>query len=373
MSDQHRQANLRIESIPLERPVDWSRRRDVPKLNPILPYFITGNENQLAVFVSQSLSHVLPDGNPILIVGVTGSGKTSMVIHLATRISQYLRNQNSSTSAENPTVLYTTSNDFHREYTENVAADLLQSMREKIHKAEIWIVEDLHHLQEKHRAQEELASRIESRTLEGKITLLTSDRRPCDLSGMRADFCSRCVAGLTLPMMLPDCDARQQIITELMIRHHLELSDQLLSDLLQSLESNLSVRALDHLIRSIDLWCRANSAEPNHESISHAINSAIKNQSISLSMINAAVAKYFKIQRSGLRGSSRKQAMVRARSLAMLIARQLTDKTMLQIGDFYGGRDHTTVLHAIRSTEERLKNDDSLSQALSQIKHQLSR
>lgn len=375
MNDQRQQSNPRMDSIALERPLDWARRRDAPKTSLILPYFITGDENRLAVFVSQSLSEVLPDGNPILLFGPTGSGKTAMVVHLATRICQYLQQGKQSTSVgtteQPPSVLYTTSNDFHREYAENVAADILHAMRDKIQKADIWICEDLHHLHDKQRTQEELASRIESRTLEGKITLLTSLQRLSEIPNMRSEVSSRCLSGLTLPMAFPGDDARQQIINELIIRHEIEMGDDLILELLSHLKSNISVRQLDGLVRSIQLWCKANSSLPNSDSVLLAVQSTTNTQPLSLAKINTTVARYFKISRAELRGSSRKQTLVRARSLAMLIARELTSKTMLQIGEYFGGRDHTTVLHAIRSSEKRLESDDSLVQAMNQIKTQL--
>ena len=151
------------------------------------------------------------------------------------------------------------------------------------------------------------------------------------------------------------------------------LNDELISMLLLNIEADVSVRKLDSLIRSISLWCRMHQSSPTCEAIKLAVESGAKTKNISLSKITSAVAKHFKIRSSEIRSGSRKQKLVRARSLAMLLARQLTTKTMLQIGNFYGGRDHTTVLHALRSTEEKLAKDSQLAHALDSIKDQLSR
>ena len=75
MTEPNKTPPQRLDSIALERPLDWNRRRDVPKIHPILPYFITGEENRLTAFVSQSISHVLPEGNPVLVTGPSGAGK----------------------------------------------------------------------------------------------------------------------------------------------------------------------------------------------------------------------------------------------------------------------------------------------------------
>jgi len=372
----------RLTSLALERPLDWIRRRDVPRTLPILPYFITGEENRLTTFVSQSISRVLPDGNPILITGPSGSGKTSIVIHLAAQIcqfratkpAQFADEKVNNEQSDHPTidVLYTTANDFHREYTENVAADVLQTMRDKINRASVWIVEDLHHLQDKVSSQQELSLRLEARTLTEKPTLLTSHSRPHDVQGFKADFCSRCVGGLSLPLTLPGYDAKKQIITELMIKHDVDASKDFSRVLLTRLDSEIPVRSLEAVIRSIKLWCTTNQSEPELDALEYAIESSSRERDLSLNRINAVVAKHFKLKRSELRSHSRKQTLVRARSLAMLVARQLTDQTMLQIGNYFGGRDHTTVLHALRSTENRLREDSQLSDALETIKRQLT-
>ncbi|MCH1496377.1 MAG: DnaA/Hda family protein [Rubripirellula sp.] len=368
----------RLDSIALERPLDWNRRRDAPKIHPILPYFITGEENRLTAFVSQSISHVLPEGNPILLTGPSGAGKTVMVIHLAAQITQSDRLKSEDEKATTELndgsaieVLYTTANDFHREYTENVAADVLQTMRDKINQASVWIVEDLEHIREKVSSQQELSLRLESRILDGKPTLLTSNQRPHDVKGFKADFCSRCVGGLSLPLTQPGYDAKKQIISELMIKHDVNAAENLLGELLARLDSEVPVRSLEAIIRSIKLWCTMNQSEPKSEALDYATESTSKTLDISLHKINAAVAKHFKLKRADLRSHSRKQTLVRARSLAMLIARNVTDQTMQQIGKYFGGRDHTTVLHALRSTENRLQEDPQLLDAMERIKSQL--
>ena len=119
------------------------------------------------------------------------------------------------------------------------------------------------------------------------------------------------------------------------------------------------------------LWCRMNSSEPTTETLQYAIRASGSKKDLSLQSITKAVAKHFKIKRSDLRSSSRKQSLVRARSLAMLLIRDHTNHTMLQIGEYFGGRDHTTVLHALRSTEKRLASDPQLVEACEAINKSL--
>src|SRR6056300_352644 len=90
MTNQSTRTDNQIDSIPFERPRDWIRRRDAPKPHNLLPYFIAGPENRLSAFVSESLAKILPDANPLLLTGTTGTGKTSIALLIAARISQLL-------------------------------------------------------------------------------------------------------------------------------------------------------------------------------------------------------------------------------------------------------------------------------------------
>ncbi len=111
---------------------------------------------------------------------------------------------------------------------------------------------------------------------------------------------------------------------------------------------------------------------PRVEAAEHAIETVGKAEEISLAEITAAVAKYFRLRRTELRSSSRKQTLVRARSLAMLLGRRLTSMSMHQIGDYFGGRDHTTVLHAIRKTDSLLEQESELRRAADEIQEKLA-
>lgn len=374
MNDSLQLMDTRLESIALERPRDWARRREAPKASPILPYFISGEENRLCVFVTKSTPEVLPSGNPLLLTGPSGAGKTVIISHLASRVIE-AHGQRDGLILHKPnlSVLYMTANDFHREYTESVAADVLQSLRDEIQNAFILIVEDLHHLQDKQHAQEELALRLDARIKSDLPTLLTCSQLPSELRGMSPDFCGRCVQGLTLPLVLPGRAAQRQILIELLMKHDLSLNESLLSEFISELDPDLSVRGLDGLVRSAVLWCKMNSSEPTTETLQYAIRASGSKKDLSLQNITKAVAKHFKIKRSDLRSSSRKQSLVRARSLAMLLIRDHTNHTMLQIGEYFGGRDHTTVLHALRSTEKRLANDPQLVEACEAINNTLVR
>jgi chromosomal replication initiator protein len=356
-----------VTSFPLERPAIRVRRRDTIGSAGSLPYFIAGEENRLVTFVSQAKTAIFDLGNPVLLVGPSGSGKTAIAMHLAAKqaVAQSIDDQPAA-------VLYYPAIDFSRQYAEAIAADDLPPLRQQIHEAPILIVDDLHLISDKAAAQDELALRIDGRTQQGLATILTCRRLPTEIRGMRPTLISRVLPGLTVPIATPEGESRFQLLRELALHLELEMDDDLLETLHRGLDSRLPVRSLEAAMKQISLCCRMNDTPPTLEAVQSAIQIVGKNEEVSIAAIAGAVAHYFRMKLSDLRSSSRKQKLVRARSLSMLLARRLTSKSMHQIGGYFGGRDHTTVLHAIRKTESRLEQDADLRRAADEVNEILS-
>jgi chromosomal replication initiator protein len=277
-------------------------------------------------------------------------------------------------ASDNPptSVLYYAAVDFARQYAEAVAADDLPPLRHEIDEAPIVIVDDLHLIADKPAAQDELALRIESRSLRELATLVTCRRLPSEVRGMRPLLVSRVLPGLTVPIAIPVGEARLQLLHELALHLGLDIENHLLEVLHRDLDSQLPARSLEAALKQVALWSRMNESPPTMEAVESAIETIGKSEEVSLAEIARVVARYFRMRLSDLRSSSRKQNLVRARSLAMLLARRRTSRSMHQIGDYFGGRDHTTVLHAIRKTESLLEQDADLGRAADEISEKLS-
>ena len=353
-------------SFPLERPSLRGRRRDMRVGPSALPYFLCGDENRLAGYLATANVPIFDLGNPLLLVGPTGCGKTVIAMHLAAR---RVAAANSPTP---PTVLYQTSVDFARQFAEAVAADDLPHLQQQLSEPEVLILDDLHLIADKPAAQEELALRIENRCQASQPTILTCRRLPSEVRGMRPLLVSRVLPGLTVPMNLPSGQTRSQLLNELAVHYQLSVSDTLLAELNSGLESPLPCRALEAAVKQLSLWCRMRDLPVNSEAIRGAIEVVGKSQDLSPAIIAGVVARRFRLKLSDLRSGSRKQHLVRARSLAMTLTRQMTSLSMHQIGDYFGGRDHTTVLHAIRKTESLLEQDAELRRMADDVREKLS-
>lgn len=360
-----------VTTFPLERPAAGPRRRHARVTTGSLPYFIAGPENQLVAFVATAQSSseqpsAFEFGNPILLVGPSGVGKTAIAMHLAARGAV-----EASVDGEPGKVVYYPAIDFARQYAEAIAADDLPPLRSEINDAAILVIDDLHLIADKPAAQDELAMRIEARVMAGLPTIVTCRRLPPEVRGIRPLLASRVLPGLTVPIAVPTGPSRSMLLREMALHHGVEIDSELIDILDAGLSDQLAPRALESSVKQISLWCRMNDSLATLESVQFAIDKVGTPQDVSLSAITNAVARYFRMKSSEIRSSSRKQNLVRARSLAMFLARQLTGKSMHQIGDHFGGRDHTTVLHAVRKTRSLLESDADLKRAADEVTEKL--
>lgn len=354
-------------SFPLERPTIRGRRRDSLRSSGSLPFFICGDENRLVRFIAASQTPIFDFGNPLLLIGPSGCGKTSIALHVAAK--QAIATPIDDRPAE--TTFYAAI-DFARQYAEAISADDLQPLRSQIDETPILVIDDLNLIHDKPAAQEELAARIESRVLAGNATVVTCNRLPSEVRGIRPLLASRVLPGLTVPISTPSHQTRMVLLQEIAIHLGLEISVDLLSILNGRLDDRVPVRTLEAALKQISLWCRMHQSPPTIDAIESAIDTVGNAEETSLAMIAKAVSKYFRIRLADLRSSSRNHNLVRARSLGMLLSRRLTSKSMHQIGDYYGGRDHTTVLHAVRKTEALLQECAELRHAAEELTEKFS-
>ena len=350
-----------VASFPLERPLLRSRWRDALAGQQILPYFITGDENRITEYLCRSsdenLTKEIDSFRPLLICGPVGCGKTSIAIHLAA-----LAAVEKQIASDIDSVKFLPAVDFAREYAEAVDSDDIQPFREVIDDVPILVIDDVHLMVDKPAAQEELAARLDMRSTTGLVTLLTSRRLPSDIEAIRSRLASRAMSGLCVSLSNPKRDARKLILAELALRHDLDLNETLIETLNERLADDLPVRALESATKQISLWCRMNQTVVDQEAIAAAVESTGQSSEIELSKITQTIARMMGLKTGDLRSLSRKQSIVRARSLAMYIARKSTRKSLQQIGEYYGGRDHSTVLHSIRKIETALASDADLHQ-----------
>ncbi len=363
-----------VQSIPLRQPrtVYSQPGRNQPQSHPLLPVFFAGEENRFAAFVCNESSGNAVVGQSsdaaglspaeiaemgiVLLVGPTGCGKSALAHHLATR---WL-------TAGSP-LLSITATDFARQYARAVDSDQLNQLRSDFQAAEVVLVDDVHQMVDKPAAQEELAARVEARVADRRPTLLTCRRLPTQLPGIRPLLASRMLPGLTVPIRLPGPAAARAIVAGLIQRIGLELAADDQQLLAAGLPQDVTARQIEGVLKHLELWCRMRSSPPTVTGIREALSSIDSLVDVSTDKISKAIARRYKLKLADLKSETRRQEVVRARSLAMYLSRQLIGTSYDKIGQYFGGRDHTTVLHAVRKIESQIDEDQELRIAVNEI------
>ena len=389
---------------------------------PLLPVFIAGEENRFVWFACQSPigqiaitpRELSPTGDeavaqapsdsgdtqsadtldpaaenrwgliamsPLLLVGPSGCGKTAIATHLATRILDEVAppvpaaesngSAASNAAARSTTSLFMPGVDFSRYYARAVDSDEITRFRRDIDSAPVLVIDDVHLMVGKPASQDELASRIETRSRSGRPTILTSRRLPTQVAGLRPLLVSRMLPGLTIPIRQPGNEARRELLLEFSRRRQLAIGDDELDLLCEGLDADLPARNLDSAMAHVDLYCRMKGCIANVHAVRAAIGSIQPTTDLSTDRVAKVVSRRYKLKLSELKSGTRRQEVVRARSLAMYLTRQLTGSSYHQIGKYFGGRDHTTVLHACRKTESLMQEDTELRVTADEVTEQL--
>ncbi|QDU92256.1 Chromosomal replication initiator protein DnaA [Lignipirellula cremea] len=325
--------------------------------------FLAGEENALARAAAESfLNPSQPDHfsyNPWVLYGPTGVGKSLLAQGLLHQLQ-----------ARDWSTLCIAGVDWAREYADAVETKSVGEMREKYQAYDYLLIEDLHEMAEKKPAQQELVLLIDALLDAGSRLWVTLLAPPTETRGFLPALASRLAEGLATPLRPPGPLVRKELLQRLATASKIKLSGPALATLVES-TSGAPLELKQTLLAA------AAAAHAAGETLSPAflaqhLSAARAARRPSLRNITAKVSGRFQLKSSELKSATRRQAVVRARGVAMYIARQLTDKTLEEVGKHYGGRDHTTVLHACRRTEALLHEDPELQKLVEEIAIQLS-
>lgn len=357
-----------VFSIPLEAcsaPPLKAPSRGTPRGVAVREY-IGSEENRLVQFAVQELFAAQRRYNPVVFCGPTGTGKTLLAEGLAERWRQ-----------ERPgePLIATCGADFARSYAYALDTDSLADFRDKLAAARFFVVDDLQQLRQKPAAQEELA-RLLDRLLDcGTAVLLATSQPPGTHDGLARRLRSRLSSGLTVPLLAPGAPARRVLLQQLAEKHAVCLSEEALDLLAAGTEpERLTVPQLNHAILQLGHAARVEDADAARDTdwIRAFLEDQARARQPSFRVIAGKTARYFNVTMQQLRGPSRRSQVVRARGVAMLLARTLTGRSLELIGQYFGNRDHTTVLHACRKTESLRHTDLAIATAVDQLSQELA-
>jgi chromosomal replication initiator protein len=343
-----------------------------PLGNPKLTFdqFVIGDCNRLAHAASLSVAELPAQAyNPLFICGPPGVGKT----HLLSSIANLLLMHNPEL-----TVRCTTGEAFTNEFLGALAAGHTEGFKLRFRNVDVLLIDDVQFLERKTKTEEEFFHTFNALHDGGRQIVLTSDRPPRDLQALEDRLRERFQAGLVADIKPPELTTRLAILRKRADHDGISLADdQALGEIAARVTSN--VRALEGaLIRIVafsSLTRRALTAELAREVLDslYPESNAPEQRPRTVLEIQAAICKHFDVSPTELLSPTRTKRVAWPRQLAMYLARELTGESLPAIGRQFGGRDHTTVLHAWRRTSAHLDTDQNSREAVDNLRHLLDR
>jgi len=335
-----------------------AEKQEGPKKHPHLnssytfENFVMG-ENAFAYNAAVAISKEPgKDYNPLLIYGGVGMGKT----HLMQAIGNNLF-----INIKGIKIAYVPAESFISEFVEEVKNKNMKSFKDKYRNVDALLIDDIHDLTNKPETQEELFHTFNALYDNKKQMVFTCDRPPSELQKFNDRLRSRFQRGLVVDLQLPSIESRLAILRKKSQSQGVIISDDVLEYTASTITSNVRdlEAALSAIIGYAKLVNQTVTVEMTKNLLKNNFSSTV-HQNISIDLVQRIVANFFQIGTSDLKGKKRTQTVTLPRQIAMFIIRELTEYSTTEIGLEFGGRDHTTVMHAVQKIDDRMKKDPQL-------------
>ncbi|WP_104884262.1 chromosomal replication initiator protein DnaA [Pasteurella multocida] len=336
-------------------------------LNPkhVFENFVEGKSNQLARAVAQKVADNPgePSSNPLFLYGGTGLGKT----HLLHAIGNGILSRNT-----NARVLYIHANNFMQQMVNAVRDNKMDEFKKFYRSLDALLVDDIQFFAEKEKTQEEFFHIFNNLFDTGRQIILTSDRYPKEIEKLEERLKSRFGWGLTTAIEPPELETRVAILLKKAEEKNIYLPEEVAFFIGQKLRTNVRdlEGALNRVSANAEFMGAAITIDFVHETLKDML--ALQDKLVTVENIQKVVAEYYRIKVSDLKGKSRSRSIARPRQLAMALSKELTNRSLPEIGKNFGDKDHTTVLHACRKIAELREQEHSLEEDWSNLIRTLS-
>ncbi|MDP4147060.1 MAG: chromosomal replication initiator protein DnaA [Bacillota bacterium] len=331
-------------------------------LNPKYKFdsFVIGNSNRFAhaacLAVAESPAKAY---NPLFIYGGVGLGKT----HLMHAIGHYILENNPKAK-----VMYVSSEKFTNELINSIKDDKNVEFRTKYRNIDVLLIDDIQFIAGKERTQEEFFHTFNALHENNKQIILSSDRPPKEIPTLEDRLRSRFEWGLIADIQPPDFETRIAILKKKADVEHLNIPNEVMVYIATKIKSN--IRELEGALIRIVAFSSLTNKEISVDLASEALKDIISNKQsrqVTIELIQDIVANYFNLSMDDFKSSKRTRSIAYPRQIAMYLCRKLTDMSLPKIGEEFGGRDHTTVIHAYEKISANLKKDEGLKNAINDI------
>ena len=316
--------------------------------------FVEGKSNQLARATAlQVVENVGKAYNPLLIYGNSGLGKTHLMHAVGNAILEKQPNAN---------IVYLHTEKFVQDMVKAIQQNQIGQFKDYYRAIDVLLMDDIQFLAGKERSQEEFFHTFNSLLDRKKQVILTCDRYPKEISGLEDRLKSRFSSGLPVSIEPPDVDTRAAILLKKTALAGLKLPQDVAFFIAKRISSNVRdlEGALRRLLANAQFTGRGITIEFTKEALHDLIS--LQDKLINIESIQKTVADYFKIRITDLLSKSRAQTVTRPRQIAMTLARELTDHSLTEVGEAFGGRDHSTVINACKKVQTLKNSDDKTAE-----------
>lgn len=336
-------------------------------LNPKYTFetFVKGSGNQLAHAASLAVAEAPASAyNPLFIYGGVGLGKT----HLMHAVGHYITQQN-----QNAQVLYTSSEKFTNELINAIKDDRNEEFRSKFRNIDVLLIDDIQFIGGKERTQQEFFHTFNALYEANKQIVISSDKPPKEIPTLEERLRSRFEWGLIADIQAPDIETRIAILRKKSQMERYNIPNDVLTYIADNIDSNIRELegALNRIIAYSSLTGSQITLELAQECLKQII-SGIAVANINPGSIMKVVSRYYDVTPDQLTSQKRSRDIVFPRQVAMYLSRELTGLSLPRIGQAFGGRDHTTVMHACEKITEEMDRNGDLRRAISELKRNIS-
>jgi len=334
-------------------------------LNKNFDNFITGPSNELAYEAAKKVSENLSHYNPLYVYGGVGMGKT----HLLNAIGLNLKEKNK--------VMFISAERFMYQFVKSLKSNEMVKFKEYFRNTDVLLIDDIQFMNGKEAMQEEFFHTFNALLDKGSQVIISADRAPNKLPRIQERIKSRFSGGLVVDIQKPDYELRYKIVkqktVELNILHsnQLNISDEVLRFI--SIEVKASVRELVGAINRVISFSRVYKKIANISETKVVLKDLLNlsENKVTIDLIQSLVCKFFKISKNEMLSSRRSRYLVRPRQTAIYLTKILTSKSLPEIGREFSNRDHTTIIHSVKTIEKLKKEDDELSSNIDILKNQI--
>ncbi len=326
--------------------------------------YIEGDCNRLARSAGYAVAKKpgLTSFNPLMIYGGVGLGKT----HLIQAIGNEIKSQHSDKK-----IIYVASEKFTNQFIEALKNNNIQDFISYYRDVDVLILDDVQFLKEKEKTQEIFFHIFNHLHQSGKQIIMTSDCAPKDLQGLQERLVSRFKWGLTADLTSPDFETRMAIIKKKLQHDGVVIPDEVLEYIAYTVDTN--IRELEGVMVSMVAHASLGNMQVDLELAKKILKNIVKeiDSEVGIDYIQKTVSDYFKVPQDDLKAKTRKKEIVIARQVAMYFSKDYTNHSLKSIGFHFGGRDHSTVIHAVQSVNDMLDTDAKFRYSVDELKKKL--